>query len=152
MLSKLLPAWLAVPLRLHRKGKGECVPEFSEGASALQARRAHQQKQLFKIVGEALVGHGLLSSSWSFKALRLDRLGERYLVLVTLSVPAAEAGPDLLFSIESWLRPMCLSRVGIEVQEVFWRHDEGRVVSPSSRHQGSSQRLSMTQYGGLHEF
>ncbi|MBQ0916933.1 hypothetical protein KBW71_00515 [Hydrogenophaga aromaticivorans] len=147
MLSRALPKWLATPLTLYRKDVRDLKVEDPKGISQ---RRESQQQLLFSIVSEALIGHGLLSSSWKFKALRLDRLGDRYLVLVTLLGTSDEVGPDLLFSIESWLRPMCLSRGGIDVSEVFWRHHEGSVITPSGR-RSQSQRLSMTQYGGLHE-
>jgi len=147
MLTRALPRWLATSLMLYRKDMSGLKVEDPKG---LVNRRENQQQLLFSIVSEALIGHGLLSSSWKFKALRLDRQGNRYLVLVTLLGSSVEVRPDLLFSIECWLRPMCLSRGGIDVSEVFWRHHEGAVITPSSR-RSLSERLSMTQYGGLHD-
>ncbi len=88
--------------------------------------RAH----LYAVVRECMTRAGVLSASYKFKVLALDRRGTRFLVMVDV---AREAGGDSarLSEIEALMAQTCKARHGIHVEAVYWRmHDHVAVGVP----------------------
>ena len=88
------------------------------------------REQLYSVVRESMTHAGVLSASYKFKVLSLDRRGTRFLVMVDV---ARAAGGDTarLSEIEVLMAQTCKARHGIQVTAVYWRmHDHVAVGVP----------------------
>ena len=89
-----------------------------------------RRELLYIVVRDAMVCAGVLSASYKFKVLSLDRRGTRFLVMVDV---ARSAGGDTarLSEIEAMMAQTCKARHGIRVSAVYWRmHDHVAVGVP----------------------
>lgn len=88
------------------------------------------REQLYSVIRESMTCAGVLSASYKFKVLSLDRRGTRFLVMVDV---ARSAGGDTarLSEIEALMAQTCKARHGIQVTAVYWRmHDHVAVGVP----------------------
>jgi hypothetical protein len=96
--------------------------------SPRRGRRILRREQLFSVVRESMIRAGVLSTSYDFKVLALDTVGDSFLVLMDLALPV-DAMPDAhLLEIERWIQTSARSRHTMVVQSVYWRrkaaHDQ----------------------------
>ena len=92
--------------------------------------QTHNRDKLYSVVRECMTRAGVLSVSYKFKVLSLDRRGTRFLVMVDV---ARSAGGDTarLSEIEAMMAQTCKARHGIQVSAVYWRmHDHVAVGVP----------------------
>jgi hypothetical protein len=96
--------------------------------SPRRGRRILRREQLFSVVRESLIRAGVLSTSYDFKVLGLDTIGDAFLVLVDLALPAEAMPDEYLLEIERWIQGSAQSRHSMLVQAVYWRrkavHDQ----------------------------
>ena len=88
------------------------------------------REQLYSVIRESMTCAGVLSASYKFKVLSLDRKGTRFLVMVDVS-RAAGGDTARLSEIEVLMAQTCKARHGIQVTAVYWRtHDHVAVGVP----------------------
>ena len=128
--SGLLNADATVPLTPGRGGKPMLEPVPAEHAANRKNERMERRELLYSVVRDAMVRAAVLSASYKFKVLSLDRRGTRFLVMVDV---ARSAGGDTarLSEIEAMMAQTCKARHGIQVSAVYWRmHDHVAVGVP----------------------
>lgn len=112
---------------------------------------------LYKVVREALVGMGLLSSQFKFKVLTVDSDGLQFVVMVDLS-DQVQHELGRLTDLENHIVQRALSQHDMRVKAVYWRltdrdlvkrpTDKPKVASKSLR-PIAAQRLGQTVPGEL---
>lgn len=100
---------------------------FRETAQPLisprRSRRLMRREQLFTVVRESLIRGGVISSSYSYKVLNLDKDGEAFIVLIELALPAQSMPDEFLLEIERWIQQSARSRHAMAVRAVYWRRN-----------------------------
>lgn len=100
---------------------------FRETAQPLisprRSRRLMRREQLFTVVRESLIRGGVISSSYSYKVLNLDKEGEGFIVLIELALPAQTMPDEFLLEIERWIQQSARSRHAMAVRAVYWRRN-----------------------------
>ena len=97
------------------------------GASAPDtqpADLADRREQICMAVRVTMARLGFVTASYSFKLVKLDSRGNRYIILIQLCLDP-ELLPDVLTAdAEHMLRDRCMSKYGIFVSAVFWRRSD----------------------------
>jgi hypothetical protein len=120
-------AWLkAVALiPMHKTGLARARRSFVQSTlpviSPRRSRRILRREQLFAVVRESLIRGGVLSTSYDFKVLTLDPMGDTFLVLIDLALSAEFMSDEYLLEIERWIQNSAESRHGMTVRSVYWR-------------------------------
>ena len=100
---------------------------FRETAQPLisprRSRRLMRREQLFAVVRESLIRGGVISSSYSYKVLNLDKEGDGFIVLIELALPAQTMPDEFLLEIERWIQQSARSRHAMAVRSVYWRRN-----------------------------
>lgn len=100
---------------------------FRETAQPLisprRSRRLLRREQLFTVVRESLIRGGVISTSYSYKVLNLDKDGDGFMVLVDLALPAQSMPDEFLLEIERWIQQSARSRHAMAVRAVYWRRN-----------------------------
>lgn len=100
---------------------------FRETAQPLisprRSRRLMRREQLFTVVRESLIRGGVISSSYSYKVLNLDKEGDGFIVLIELALPAQTMPDEFLLEIERWIQQSARSRHAMAVRAVYWRRN-----------------------------
>ena len=120
--------WLSA--RLPAGGPGALArarQAFRETAQPLisprRSRRLLRREQLFTVVRESLIRGGVLSTSYAYKVLSLDKDGDGFLVLIDLALPAQTMPDEFLLEIERWIQQSARSRHAMSVRSVYWRRN-----------------------------
>ena len=125
--------------------------------SPRRGRRILRREQLFSVVRESLIRAGVLSTSYEFKVLALDSIGDGFLVLINLSLPADVMPDEYLLEIERWIQGSARSRHSMQVQAVYWRrqavHDLRGIalkasVAAQTRREGAPAPMVPSELGG----
>ncbi len=80
-----------------------------------------RREQMFSVVRESLIRAGVLSTSYQFKVLTLDALGDSFIVLIELSLDGHAMPDEYLLEIEHWIQDTARRRHEMGVQSVYWR-------------------------------
>lgn len=88
--------------------------------SSQRSERANRREQLYAIVREAMVRVGILSAGYKFKALALDNVGRRFVVMMDLA-PAYAPDATQQRNIEALIAELARTRLEISVHAVYWR-------------------------------
>lgn len=118
------------PLVRGRDGWVEPPQAHHFSAPTPKPEQVENREQLYSVIRESMTRAGVLSASYKFKVLSLDRRGTRFLVMVDV---ARTAGGDTarLSEIEVLMAQTCKARHGIQVTAVYWRmHDHVAVGVP----------------------
>jgi hypothetical protein len=89
--------------------------------SPRHGRRILRREQLFSVVRESLIRGGVLSTSYEFKVLALDAWGDRFMVLLDLSLPVDAMPDEFLLEIERWIQTSARTRLSMQIPAVYWR-------------------------------
>ena len=118
------------PLLRGRDGWVEPPQAHHFSAPTPKPDQKERREQLYAVVRESMTQAGVLSASYKFKVLSLDRRGTRFLVMVDLA-RAAVGDAARLSEIEVLMAQTCKARHGILVTAVYWRmHDHVAVGVP----------------------
>lgn len=87
---------------------------------ARRSERSERREQLYGVVRDVMVRAGVLSASYKFKVLSLDKAGQRFVVMMDLA--RTHAGETARLSeIEAMLGLAAKARMGVVVSAVYWR-------------------------------
>lgn len=89
--------------------------------SPRKGRRLLRREQMFSVVRESLIRAGVLSTSYQFKVLTLDAVGDSFIVLIELSLDGQAMPDEYLLEIEQWIQDTARRRHEMGVQSVYWR-------------------------------
>jgi len=89
--------------------------------SPRKGRRLLRREQMFSVVRESLIRAGVLSTSYQFKVLTLDAVGDSFIVLVEISIDGRAMPDEYLLEIEHWIQDTARRRHEMGVQSVYWR-------------------------------
>lgn len=118
------------PLLRGRDGWVEPPQAHHFSAPTPKPDQKERREQLYAVVRESMTQAGVLSASYKFKVLSLDRRGTRFLVMVDLA-RAAVGDAARLSEIEVLMAQTCKARHGTLVTAVYWRmHDHVAVGVP----------------------
>jgi len=110
-------------------------------AARKQERKARREL-LYAVVREAMVRGGVLSSTYTFKVLSLDAVGNQFLVMMDLA-RAANSDCAHLSVLEATIAQSARMRHDIQVTSVYWRlndHVVDSTVVPQQAVSGAPQR------------
>jgi hypothetical protein len=91
-------------------------------ANRKSERLAHRER-LYAVVRECMNRAGVLSSSYKFKVLSLDKRGRLFLVMIDLA-GSADTKASALAEIEATIAQAAKARDDIVVKAVYWRQNE----------------------------
>lgn len=103
-----------------------------------KARRHVRREQLYTAVREVMTRCGVLASSYKFKVLSLDQLGNQFLVMIDVQ-STLSLKPEKLAHIESKVSQTAKALFEIEVTAVYWRNDikfVAPIANPSGKNAG----------------
>ncbi len=104
--------------------------------AAARARMRTNRELVVKIVRDAMLLSEVLSGSYKFKALSLNREGDRFAVLLDIPTPL-RGGPNRQMDVESLVKRLARERHAIVVTSMYWRsadvHDRKAVTRTVSR-------------------
>jgi hypothetical protein len=110
---------------LHKSSLARARHSFVQSTlpviSPRRSRRILRREQLFAVVRESLIRGGVLSTSYDFKVLTLDPMGDTFLVLIDLALSAEFMSDEYLLEIERWIQTSAESRHSMTVRSVYWR-------------------------------
>ncbi|HSV82208.1 MAG TPA: hypothetical protein VLK85_23695 [Ramlibacter sp.] len=118
-------------------------------AARKQERKARREL-LYAVVREAMVRGGVLSSTYKFKVLSLDSVGNQFLVMMDLA-RAANSDCAHLSMLEAMIAQSAKSRHDIQVTAVYWRLNDSVVDSsfvPSQQQPASAAPQKETVAAG----
>ncbi|MFN7641028.1 MAG: hypothetical protein ACK5PE_00935, partial [bacterium] len=95
-------------------------PLAKEQAVDLKSQRLERRELLYAVVRESMARVGMLSSSYKYKVLSLDSLGNEYLIMMDLPREMAEHIGQLA-EIEQVITQNASQRHHIDVTAVYWR-------------------------------
>lgn len=99
---------------------------------------------IVKIVRDAMLLSEVLSGSYKFKALSLNREGDKFAVLLDIPAPL-RGGPNRQMDVELLVKRLARERHAILVTSMYWRsagvHDRMPVTSAVSRARPTPGRL-----------
>ncbi|MCA3239137.1 MAG: hypothetical protein ACK5RC_10180 [Curvibacter sp.] len=98
-------------------------PLAKEQAVDLKSQRLERRELLYAVVRESMARVGMLSSSYKYKVLSLDSLGNEYLIMMDLPREMAEHIGQLA-EIEQVITQNASQRHHIDVTAVYWRVNE----------------------------
>jgi hypothetical protein len=110
-------------------------PEASSTEGLLAQRRNErtvQRERLYGVVRDCMNRAGVLSSSYKFKVLSLDKRGGQFLVMVDLAGREASTATSLA-QIETTIAQAAKARHDLEVKGVYWRQNEQVAASLQAR-------------------
>lgn len=101
------------------------------------AKSCDSREQLYEAIREVMTRSGILSASYKFKVLDLDRRNGSYLVMIDL---ASSKGDAVLqpAELETLIVQRAMVRYNIMVSAVYWRLNEMAVVNKASSSSSSS--------------
>jgi hypothetical protein len=104
-----------------------------------KVRRHVRREQLYAAVRDTMTQSGVLSSSYRFKVLSLDQLGNQFLVMMDVD-QAVDAESSNLTQIESRIVQGAKARFDIAVSSVYWRvTSQGLAPRPKPASPGPDQ-------------
>ena len=118
-------------------------------AARKQERKARREL-LYAVVREAMVRGGVLSSTYKFKVLSLDSVGNQFLVMMDLA-RAANSDCAHLSMLEAMIAQSAKARHDIQVTAVYWRLNDHVVDSsfvPSQQQPASAAPRKETVAAG----
>lgn len=89
----------------------------------LRMTRVEKREQLYGVVREVMARAGMISSSYKFKVLSLDSLGQTYLVMVDVGAQYMEDA-ERLRKMEEQLAQLSRERHQLQIQAVYWRTND----------------------------
>jgi hypothetical protein len=95
----------------------------AESQALRKNERLGQRERLYLVVRDCMNGAGVLSSSYKFKVLSLDKHGQHFLVMVDLAGREAATAASLAV-IETTIVQAAKARHAIDVKGVYWRQNE----------------------------
>lgn len=123
-LGRWWPTW-ASPKASRPAPEADDAPQ-ADAHAPRRSRRAARREQLYAVVRENMIRAGVLSSSYKFKVLTLDRDGHSHLVMMDITRTALDAVPEGPSGLELHLQALALERLDMEVRAVYWRVQEAR--------------------------
>ncbi|MBH2020479.1 MAG: hypothetical protein I8H91_13255 [Burkholderiales bacterium] len=115
-------------LSLARASQG--APDDESREDEPKTKSHDRREQLYEAVREVMTRSGILSASYKFKVLALDRLNSSYLVLIDLTSVAGDAVLQPA-EMEMLIIQRAAVRYKIMVSAVYWRLNE--VVTAASK-------------------
>jgi hypothetical protein len=97
-------------------------PDSAQKAGA-RARMRSNRELVVRIVRDAMLLSEVLSGSYKFKALALDREGDKFAVLMDIPAPL-QGGTARQVAVESLVMRLAKIRHGIIVTAIYWRSTE----------------------------
>ena len=117
--------------RLLRKPSGSTPPVATADATKLRDARIDRRERLYAIMRTSLVQAGVQTSSFKFKVLALDDLGQQFLVMVDVANPwGGDAG--WRSRIETQVVHAAQIQHGLVITAVYWRNNAELVAAPPS--------------------
>lgn len=120
---------MASPSTPPSSGVWRWLQRFSPSADAAAAapvparqQRAANRELLFGVVRENMIRAGVLSSTYKFKVLTLDPVGEQFIVMVDWQPGASRTDAPYQLSLEKGLQQLARERLGFRVKAIYWRH------------------------------
>ena len=133
------------------QGSGVRPSEPAQKAAARARMRANRDL-VVKMVRDAMLLSEVLSGSYKFKALSLNREGDKFAILLDIPTPL-KGGPNRQLDVESLVKRLAKERHAIVVTAMYWRsanvHDsmgETKTVAwarsaPGRRHDQAGLRV-----------
>ncbi len=103
-----------------RNSSARVALDHPDNAARYKIERTARRELLYGVIRESMVRAGVLSASYKFKVLSLDRRGRQFVVMVDL---AREFGSDIdqQSMVETIIAQSAKARHDIEVTAVYWR-------------------------------
>ena len=92
----------------------------ASGIDSTKLKRHTAREQLYVAIREAMTRAGVLSASYKFKVLSLDRQGSEFLVMIDLTRVEGDFSPQL-DDVEALVVQNAKARFNITVPAVYWR-------------------------------
>jgi hypothetical protein len=93
-----------------------------------KSERVARREMLYTVVREAMIRAGVLSSSYKFKVLSLDRRGTQFMAMIDLAGPQMHNATRLV-EIEAVITETAKARHDIVVKAVYWRQNDQIAIS-----------------------
>ncbi|MGH6625090.1 MAG: hypothetical protein ACRECD_00845 [Burkholderiaceae bacterium] len=108
------------PVLSTRNSSARVALDHPDNAARHKSERTARRELLYGVIRESMVRAGVLSASYKFKVLSLDRRGRQFVVMVDL---AREFGSDIdqQSMVETIIAQRAKARHDIEVTAVYWR-------------------------------
>lgn len=106
---------------------GAAGPETAPVRMNLDERMEFRREMLFEAVKVTMQAHGILSASYKFRAVRNDKRGHQYLVIVDLSTDFLhnrQGRPEQLAALGSAIAKNAAVRYDLLVMGVYWKVNE----------------------------
>ncbi|WP_027016261.1 hypothetical protein [Comamonas composti] len=98
--------------------------------AAVRSQRSERREQLYLVVRNVMVRAGVLSAGYKFKVLSLDKVGQRFVLMVDVAPSYGEQALRLR-AIENLLVQTAQSRLNVAVTSVYWRISEQLAEQPA---------------------
>ncbi|MBW8722809.1 MAG: hypothetical protein JF626_13380 [Polaromonas sp.] len=106
---------------------GAAGPETAPVKMNLDERMEFRREMLYEAVKVTMQAHGILSASYKFRVMRIDKRGHQYLVMVDLSTDFLhnrEGRPEQLAALGSAIAKNAAVRYDLLVMGVYWKVNE----------------------------
>ncbi len=103
-------------------------PESGSRDAERKNKRHASREQLYTAIREAMIRTGILSASYKFKVLALDRQTNDFLVMIDLTRMVGDPASQPS-QIEALIIQSAKVRYDIVVSAVYWRHNEVAAIS-----------------------
>lgn len=106
---------------------GATGPETAPVRMNLDERMEFRREMLFEAVKVTMQAHGILSASYKFRAVRSDKRGHQYLVIVDLSTDFLhnrQGRPEQLAALGLAIAKNAAARYDLLVMGVYWKVNE----------------------------
>jgi hypothetical protein len=101
------------------RGSAARLSERAQKATA-RAKMSANRELVVKIVRDAMLLSEVLSGSYKFKALSLNREGDKFAILMDIPAPL-QGGPSRQRDVESFVKRLAKERHAIVVTAMYWR-------------------------------
>ena len=132
----------------HSSPRGSAA-RLSERAQkvAARARMSSNRELVVKIVRDAMLLSEVLSGSYKYKALSLNREGDRFAILMDIPTPL-KGGPSGQQVVESLVKRLARQRHAIVVKAMYWRSPDPRDVAAVTKSAPPARPISGRRHVG----